>query len=263
MKIKKFKQGIEFAIKMDQDDPLKDYRNQFFIPETNTIYLDGNSLGRLPLKTREKIEHQVDHQWGTRLIRSWNEGWYECSSEVSKKLARIIGANEDEVISCDSTSINLYKLVFAAVKSRKGRTKIVSDDRNFPTDLYIIQGIIDQLGPEYELLIARSNDNQTFDLESLEKIIDHQTAIVILSHVAFKSAYMYDMEKVTQLVHQKGALMLWDLSHAAGAVTLTLNKYNVDLAVGCTYKYLNGGPGSPAYLYVKKELQDHLTPPTW
>jgi kynureninase len=258
-----FKTDFEFAKQLDQKDPLIEFRSRFYISEPNTIYLDGNSLGRLPHRTREILRHQVDHQWGTRLIRSWNEGWYERSSEVSKKLAHIIGANEDEVITCDSTSINLYKLVHAAVKSCKGRTKIVSDDLNFPTDLYVIQGIVDQLGPDYELVIARSGNNQTIDWQSLEKVIDQHTALVVLSHVAFKSAYMHDMEKVTQLVHQKGALMLWDLSHSAGAVPLSLNKSNVDFAVGCTYKYLNGGPGSPAYLYVKKELQDQLIPPTW
>ncbi len=258
-----FEAKIEFARQMDEQDPLKSYRKQFYIPESDTIYLDGNSLGRLPKKTREKIQYTTDYQWGTRLIRSWNEGWYEASKNASKKLAQIIGASEEEVVICDSTSINLYKLAFAAVKSQPGKTKIVSDDLNFPTDLYVLQGIIDQLGPDYKLELAQSKDGLTIDMHTLEKTIDENTALVVLSHVAFKSAYMYDMRAFTELVHQKGALIMWDLSHAAGAVIVELNKNNVDLAIGCTYKYLNGGPGSSAYLYVKKELQDQLTPPIW
>ena len=258
-----FKSGIEFSRRMDAQDPLKDFRKHFYIPETDIIYLDGNSLGRLPEKTREKIQHTTDYEWGTRLIRSWNEGWYERSSDVSSKLARIIGAEEDEVITCDSTSLNLYKLAYAAVKKQPGRTKIVSDNLNFPTDLYILQGIIAQLGPEYELVLAKSKDGLTIDMQTLEETIDENTALVVLSHVTFKSAFMYNMKAVTALAHRKGALMLWDLSHAAGAVPVALNINNVDLAIGCTYKYLNGGPGSPAYLYVKKELQDQLSPPIW
>jgi kynureninase len=139
----KFENGIEFANKSDEKDALKSYRKQFYLTEPDTIYLDGNSLGRLPEKTRETIQDVTDYQWGTRLIRSWNEGWYEASRDLSKKLAPIIGAREEEVIICDSTSINLYKLAFAAVKSQPGKTKIVSDDLNFPTDLYVLQGIID------------------------------------------------------------------------------------------------------------------------
>ena len=263
MSIDQFKTGIEFARKMDEKDSLKDFRRLFHIPETDTIYLDGNSLGRLPEKTREKIQHATDYEWGTRLIRSWNEGWYECAADVSERLAHITGADKDEVITCDSTSLNLYKLAYAAVKMQPGRTKIVSDDLNFPTDLYILQGIIAQLGPEYTLELARSKDGLTMDMHTLEETIDQNTALVVLSHVTFKSAFMYDMNAVTALAHKKGALMLWDLSHAAGAVPVGLNDNNVDLAVGCTYKYLNGGPGAPAYLYVKKELHDQLSPPIW
>lgn len=258
-----FEAKIEFARQMDEQDPLKSFRKLFYILEPDTIYLDGNSLGRLPEKTRENIRHVADHQWGTRLIRSWNEGWYEASKYASKKLAQIIGAGEEEVIICDSTSINLYKLAFAAVKSQPGKTKIVSDDLNFPTDLYVLQGIIDQLGPDYKLELVRSKDGLTIDIPALDAVIDQNTALVVLSHVTFKSAFMYDMRAVTALAHQKGALMLWDLSHAAGAVPTELNKNNADLAIGCTYKYLNGGPGSPAYLYVKKDLQDQLISPIW
>jgi kynureninase len=260
---KPFKTGIDFAQRMDQDDPLREFRDRFFIAEKDTIYLDGNSLGRLPSNTREKIKEVTDHQWGTRLIRSWNETWYRRSVDLGNKLSRIIGAREEEVVVCDSTSMNLYKLAFAAMKKQAGRKKIVSDDLNFPTDLYILQGIVDQLGKDYQLVLASSKDGLVVDRKVLEDNIDEDTALVVLSHVAFRSAFMYDMKAVTELAHRKGALMLWDLSHAAGAVPVELDASDADLAIGCTYKYLNGGPGSPAYLYVKKELQDRLTPPVW
>ena len=258
-----FESGLEFAQQMDKADPLNEYRKQFHTPETNTIYLDGNSLGRLPEKTRERIQKQTDFFWGTRLIRSWNEGWYELSETIGNKIARITGASDGEIIACDSTSVNLYKLAYAAIKMQTGRTKIVSDELNFPTDLYIIQGIVSQLGQEYELVLAPSNDGMTIGMETLDRVIDDKTALVVLSHVAFKSAFMYEMKAVTELAHKKGALILWDLSHAAGVVPVELSRYHVDMAVGCTYKYLNGGPGSPAYLYVRKDLQDQLSSPVW
>lgn len=258
-----FEPGIGFPRQMDQQDPLKDYRERFYIAEADTIYLDGNSLGRLPLATLERIQQVTGHEWGTRLIRSWNDGWYGRSKDISEKLARIIGADAEEVITGDSTSLNLYKLAFAALKKQTGKKKIVSDNLNFPTDLYVLQGLVEHFGKEYELVLASSKDGQTVDMATLEETVDENTALVVLSHVAFKSAFMYDMKAVTDLVHRKGSLMLWDLSHAAGVVPVELSSNNVDLAVGCTYKYLNGGPGSPAYLYVKKELQEKLSSPVW
>jgi kynureninase len=258
-----FKNNIDFARHVDQEDPLRGYRKEFYLPDENTIYLDGNSLGRLPQGTRYRMKEVIDHQWGTRLIRSWNEGWYDRTLDISEKLERIIGARAGEVISCDSTSVNLYKLAYASLKAKPARTKIVSDELNFPTDLYILQGIIGQLGPEYALEIVKSEDGQCISMKALDRAIDNNTALVVLSHVAFKSAFMYDMKAVTELVQSKGALMLWDLSHAAGAVTLKVGEHNADMAIGCTYKYLNGGPGSPAYLYVKTSLQEKLSPPLW
>jgi kynureninase len=263
MNITQFETGEDFAKRMDREDPLRVFRDRFYLPGEDVIYLDGNSLGRLPLKAREQIRQVTDHQWGTRLIRSWNEGWYGRSGELGRKIARIIGAGDGEVIVCDSTSLNLYKLAFAALKVQSGRKKIVSDDLNFPTDLYVLQGIVDQLGPGYKLQIAKSRDGLTMDTKILEEVMDDDTALVVLSHVAFKSAFMYDMKAITGLAHRKGAMMLWDLSHAAGAVPVELNASHADFAIGCTYKYLNGGPGAPAYLYVKKELHDKLTPPVW
>jgi len=258
-----FESGRSFAEKLDRDDKLRHFRNKFYNPEENTIYLDGNSLGRLPEVTRDKLKQVIDKQWGTRLIRSWNEGWYTRSAESGKKLARIIGAGEDEVIISDSTSMNLYKLAYAALRLRTGRKKLVSDELNFPTDLYVLQGLLDQFGEDYELKLARSENGITVSMEEIDKAVDEDTALVVLSHVAFKSAFMYDMEAVNSLIHRKGALVLWDLSHAAGAVPVDLQGSKSDLAVGCTYKYLNGGPGAPAYLYISREMQEKLFPPVW
>ena len=198
-----------------------------------------------------------------RLIRSWNEGWYNLAETVGEKISQIIGAMEDEVIIADSTSINLYKLVHAALKLNYKKTKIITDEFNFPSDHYIIQGILKQLSSEYKIEILQSNDGITIPIESLESTIDDETALVVLSHVAFKSSFLYDLDKVTEIAHKKGSLILWDLSHSVGAVDIELNKANADFAIGCTYKYLNGGPGAPAFLYVRNDLHEKIISPIW
>jgi kynureninase len=256
-----FETNPEFARKLDENDSLSDFRNQFYIDNDKTIYLDGNSLGRLPLKTKTLIEEAVELQWGTDLIESWNKNWYTKPEILGNKIAQIIGASDGEVIVSDSTSVNLYKLAKAALKLQGEKTRIVSDVFNFPTDLYILQGIIGDFGNKHELILADSKDKITIDIEDLKGKIDENTALVVLSMVAFKSAFLYHAYEITAWAHQKGALVLWDLSHAAGAVPVELNKIQADLAVGCTYKYLNGGPGSPAFLYVRKDLQEKLTSP--
>ena len=256
-----FENTLEFAEERDKSDILKDFRNRFFIADDNTIYLDGNSLGRLPLKTKDLITEVVEKQWGTNLIESWNYQWYHKSAELGDKIATLIGASVGEVIVTDSTSVNLYKLAKAVLKFQKNRNQIVSDDFNFPTDLYILQGIVEDSGKEYELILAQAKDEISIDPDDLKKKITNNTALVVLSIVAFKSSFLYDAEEITKLAHEKGALVLWDLSHAAGAIPVELNKTDADLAVGCTYKYLNGGPGSPAFLFVRKDLQEKLTSP--
>ena len=256
-----FETKPEFAQKLDKNDSLSDFRNQFHIVDDNTIYLDGNSLGRLPLKTKTLIADVVEKQWGTDLIESWNKNWYTKSEKLGNKIAQIIGASNGEVIVSDSTSVNLYKLAKAALKFQKWKFQIVSDVFNFPTDLYILQGIIQECGNNYELILARQKDEVSIDLEDLKSKITEKTALVVLSLVAFKSAFLYNAEEITKWAHKKGALVLWDLSHAAGAVSIEINKTIADLAVGCTYKYLNGGPGSPAFLYVRKDLQEKLASP--
>ncbi|MBN1132286.1 MAG: kynureninase [Bacteroidales bacterium] len=253
--------SIGYANQLDREDPLKGFRDRFMITDPSLIYLDGNSLGRLPRVTASRLKSVIADEWGDRLIRSWNEGWYEQSSRLGKKIAQIVGAHPDEVIVCDSTSINLYKLVFAALKMRKNRTEIVSDDMNFPSDLYVIQGLIKQFGNQHILRLMKSSDGVNVEMHEMLRIIGKKTALVTLSHVAFKSAYMYDMKAVTDLAHMEGALVIWDLSHSVGAVPIYLRNANVDLAVGCTYKYLNAGPGAPAFLFVRKDLQEQIESP--
>jgi len=244
-------------------DELAEFRQQFVITDPHLIYLDGNSLGRLPRATATRIEQAVSEEWGRELIRGWNAGWFEAPQRIGDKLARLVGSGEGQVIVSDSTSINLYKLVMAALTKNHGRTKIVSDELNFPSDLYILQSCIALLGNQHTLQLVRSRDGIHIDPDDLASAIDENTALVSLSHVAFKSGFMYEGEVITKLAHQSGAYMLWDVCHSVGAVPVELDAWGADLAVGCTYKYLNGGPGAPAFLYVRRDLQDKLHPPMW
>ena len=250
-----------YAVELDNQDALKAYRDLFMLKDRSLIYLDGNSLGRLPLKTVDYMDLAIREQWGDRLVRSWNEGWYHQSVRLGKKIAQIIGARPDEVIVSDSTSINLYKLGYGALKMMEGKSEIISDDMNFPSDLYVLQGLVKQFGDIHTLRLLKSSDGISSDMTELVRMVKRKTALVSLSHVAYKSAYMYDMERVTELAHMHGALVLWDLSHSVGAVPVSLKRANADLAIGCTYKYLNGGPGSPAFLYVRKDLQEKMENP--
>jgi len=254
---------LNLAETLDQRDPLAKFRDAFVIDDPNLIYLDGNSLGRLPKQSVAVMRDAVEEAWGKRLIRIWNDGWVHTPVWLGARIARLIGARPDEVIVTEATSINLFKLALAALRARPGRTKIVSDVFNFPSDLYILQGIIDLMGRTHTLELVPSEDGITISDKALEKAIDEETALVCLTHVAFKSAFMYDMNRVTAWAHEKKALILWDLCHSAGAVPVNLNDCNADMAVGCTYKYLNGGPGAPAFLYVRKELQEQLIQPMW
>ena len=248
---------------LDKSDILSGYRNEFFIESENIIYLDGNSLGRLPKKTIELLTNTIEKKWGERLIRSWNESWIDLSQRLGYKISKIIGAGEDEVFVADSTSVNLYKLIFGALTFKSGKNKIISDSMNFPSDLYIIQGLIEQQFKNHTLELIKSNDGINPDLSELDSQLDDNTALITLSHVTFKSSYLYDIKRITNYAHKHDSLILWDLSHSAGITPVDLKKHNVDLAVGCTYKYLNGGPGAPAYLYVRKDLQDKIPNPVW
>ncbi len=265
----------QYAQQLDETDSLTSYREQFLINDPDLIYLDGNSLGRMPKAVVDRMRKAVEDEWAADLIRGWNKGWWEAPGRIGDKIASLLGAAHGQVIVSDQTSLNLYKLATAALTLRRDRKRIITDTFNFPSDLYILQGIIQLLSPSpngrgdrdegsHEIIrIGAVDDDITPDLTALESAIDEDTALVTLSHVTFKSGYLYDMQRITDLAHRKGALVLWDLSHSAGALPVELDKCNVDLAIGCTYKYLNGGPGAPAFLYVNRSLQNEAMSPIW
>lgn len=254
----------EFATKLDGQDELASYRERFVVDDPGLIYLDGNSLGRLPKSVIERMQKAVEEEWGTDLIRGWNKGWWEAPARIGEKIASLLGAGPGQVVVGDQTSINLFKLATAALTLQPEKKRVITDTFNFPSDLYILQGIAKLLGNCHKIVrIGGRDDDITPDLAALEKAIDEDTALVTLSHVTFKSGYLYDMAQVTELAHRKGALVLWDLSHSAGAVPIELDKCSVDLAIGCTYKYMNGGPGAPAFLYVNQSLQNDVSSPIW
>ncbi len=251
----------EYAVEQDAKDLLQHFRTRFINPTAELIYLDGNSLGMLPADTAGHMNQVITDEWGTGLIRSWNTGWYERSQQLAAQLAPLVGAQPGEVMIADSTSVNLFKLAYAALQHQQGRYGIVSDQLNFPSDIYVLQGLVELLGNRHRLTLAQAEDGMSVTMDELDKHLSGDTALLTLSHVVFKSAFMYDMKAVTARAHEKGAMVLWDLSHAAGAVPVHLNESHADLAIGCTYKYLNGGPGAPAFLYVRKDLQEKLKSP--
>jgi kynureninase len=236
---------------LDRADPLGRCREWFELP-SGVIYLDGNSLGALPREAPERLNRIAREEWGQDLIRSWNShDWIGAPARVGSKIARLVGAKDGEVVVGDSTSVNLFKLIIAAVHDQPGRRVILSEPGNFPTDLYMAKGAADLLGLEL----------RTVDRERLAEAITEEVALVLLTHVHYKSAARWNMAAINRRSHEVGALVLWDLSHSAGAVTLDLNGDNADLAVGCGYKYLNGGPGAPAFLFVAERHLDRMRSP--
>lgn len=247
-----------YAKMLDRQDPLAHMRERFVIDDPDLIYLDGNSLGRLPKATAALAQDIVQQQWGQRLIRGWGEGWLTLPERVGAKIAQLLGAEPDEVIVADSTSVNLFKLVIAALRYQQGRTQVLTDNLNFPSDLYILQGALGLLGQQHRLEVIASPDDIHGPVAELQAQLSEHTALVTLSHTVFKSGYVYDMTALTTAAHAVGALILWDLSHSVGAVPVDLHAAGVDLAIGCSYKYLNGGPGAPAFLYIRRDLQQKL-----
>jgi kynureninase len=250
-----------YAAELDAADALAHFRERFVDSDPELIYLDGNSLGRLPQATATLAAEVVQHQWGNRLIRGWNDGWFTLPERIGAKVAQLIGAAADEVVMADSTSINLFKLLVAALRDRPGKTRIITDSLNFPSDLYILQGAVDLLGNQHQIEMIDSSDGIHGPAEAIIAALDQDVALVTLTHTLFKSGYIYDMAAITAAAHAAGALVLWDLSHSVGSVPVQLNASNADLAIGCGYKYLNGGPGAPAFLYVRRDLQARLKNP--
>ena len=238
-----FTDAIELARNLDAQDLLAPLRAKYDIPP-DVRYFDGNSLGPLTLRSREVLHHTIEVEWRERLIRSWNEDWLAMPQRVGNKIAPLIGAAQDSVISCDNTSINLHKALMSAVALRPGRTEIVIDINNFPTDIYIAQSVADQHGMKLIAVTAAE----------IIGAISERTAVVTATHVDYRSAKILDAPAITASAHQNGALMVWDLAHTAGAVPFDASKLDIDFAVGCGYKYLNGGPGAPAFIYVAPRL---------
>jgi len=238
---------------LDAADPLARFAQAFALPQ-GVIYLDGNSLGPPPLAAQARLAETARTEWGEGLIRSWNSaGWIDAPLRVGGKIARLIGAGPHEVAVADSTSVNLFKLAAGALSLRPGRTTVLSETGNFPTDLYTLQGLAALLGERANLKTVAPQD--------LVAAIDDDTAVVVLTHIHYKSARRWDMKQVTAAAQARGALMLWDLCHSAGAVAVDLNGVGADLAVGCSYKYLNGGPGAPAFLFVAERHQGAIRSP--
>jgi kynureninase len=246
------------CLALDAQDALAPLRQQFALPE-GVIYLDGNSLGARPVAALARAQEVIANEWGDGLIRSWNSaGWRDLSEHLGNRLAGLIGARDGEVVVTDTTSINLFKVLSAALRVQATRAPtrrvIVTESSNFPTDLYIAEGLADMLQQGYTVRLVDSP-------EELPQAIDQDTAVVMLTHVNYKTGYMHDMQALTALAHECGALAIWDLAHSAGAVPVDLHQAQADYAIGCTYKYLNGGPGSQAFVWVNPQLCDLVAQP--
>lgn len=243
----------EVFIARDRADPLRGFRDQFVIPD-GVIYLDGNSLGMLPRACMQRARRVVEEEWGRDLISSWNDhGWIDLPLRAGARIAPLIGAQGDEVVVCDSVSINLFKVLASALALRPGRRVIVTNRENFPTDVYIAEGLCRLLGKDCELRFATP--------DAVDAALDGDVAAVSFSHVDYKTARIEDMTAITAKAHRAGALAIFDLSHSAGALPVDLNGARADFAVGCGYKYLNGGPGAPAFLFAARRHHAEMRQP--
>lgn len=233
---------ISFCRDADRQDPLASLREQFELPN-GLIYLDGNSLGPLPRAVKAAVSHCVEQEWGQDLIRSWNQhDWIGLPQSIGHKLGPVLGAAPHQVVCCDSVSVNLFKVLCAALALQPGRSKVLTQIDNFPTDIYMVEGLQQLMGESGCELV-------TVDASDIESALTDDIAVLMLTHVNFRSGAMHDMQRLTEAAHAAGILVIWDLSHSAGAVPLSLDIWQVDFAVGCGYKYLNGGPGAPAFIY--------------
>jgi kynureninase len=245
---------------LDRADPLAGFRERFVLANPQRIYADGNSLGRLPRETVDRLENLV-REWAERLVGGW-EDWIELPARVGDGIGDVIGARPGETLACDSTTVNLYKLASAALDLRQERRVVLVDEHDFPTDRYVLEGIAASRGLELRRIATDPVEGPTVD-DVTRAAAARDVALVTLSHVSYRSGALADLPAITEAVHDAGALMLWDLSHSAGAVPVRLSEGGADLAVGCTYKYLNAGPGAPAFLFVRADLQERMRSPVW
>jgi kynureninase len=249
------------AAELDAADPLAPFRDRFVIDDPEVVYLDGNSLGRLPRATAERLRTVVAKEWGGELIRGWDH-WLTEPGRIGDLIAPLVGAGPGEVIVSDSTTVNLYKLLGAALEAQPGRRVVVTDRDNFPTDRYVLEGLARARDLEIAWIEADPVDGPTpDDVAAVLAAHPGDVALVTLSHVNYRSAAIADMDSITAIVHEAGALAVWDLCHSGGAIDVHLDASGADLAVGCAYKFLNGGPGAPAWLYVRRDVQDRLRNP--
>ena len=250
------------AAALDAADELRAFHDRFVAADDGVVYLDGNSLGRLPRDTADRVAAVIESQWGERLIRAWGEGWMALPLALGDRLgAELLGAGPGQVVVADSTTVCFYKLAHAALDARPGRREIITDVDNFPTDRYVLEGLARQR--DLTIRWIEADPHAGPDPGQVASLLSDQTALVTFSHVNYRSAFILDAPAITAMAHDAGALALWDLSHSAGAIPVALDDDGIDLAVGCTYKYLNGGPGAPAFLYVRAELQDEVRQPIW
>ncbi len=248
----------EIAKNLDSEDKLSKFRDKFVLPK-DKLYLDGNSLGILAKDIISDINYTIKEEWGNNLISSWNKSWIKLPRLISQKLASIIKSNVDEVYVGSSTSINLFKLIKSILQSNKSIMNITTDNLNFPSDKYICELVAKDFNIEFNFLNYGSD--LMADIEKLKEFIIKKRGIVVLSHVAFKSSYRYPIEEISKFCKDNNTIVIWDLSHSVGAVSIDMGSNQVDYAIGCTYKYLNGGPGSPAFIYVRQEELRKLKSP--
>lgn len=247
------------AQKLDQEDILANFKN-YFENNSNEIYLDGNSLGKLPKKTLKILQETIQNQWGKRLIRSWNEIWLDLPLRLAKKYGALLNIKKEEVIIGESTSVRLYQILHALINSKKYTNKLSSDNLNFPTDLYVLEGLANEFNLSKVNLINYKQEIFA-DLNLLKKNIQNNQGIYCLSLVTFKSSFLYPMKDLNLWAEENNSIIVWDLSHAIGAVEIDLKETQTKIALGCSYKFMNGGPGSPAFLFIQKKLQDLLHNP--
>jgi len=252
------------ARELDSADPLAAHRDRFITPSDADVisYLDGNSLGRPLAATADLMDDFIRRQWAGRLIRGWTDEWLDWPLTLGDRLASVaLGAAAGQTVIADSTTVLLYKLARAAVDARPSRRRVVLDTDNFPTDRYVLEGIAAERG--LELVWVETDPRTGIEAGQVAEVVDERTALVLFSHVAYRSGWLADVPAITRIAHDAGALAMWDLCHSAGSVPVELDAWGVDLAVGCTYKYLNGGPGAPAFAYLRGGLQGELRQPIW
>ena len=254
----------EYALELDRNDPLAHFRSRFVITDPDMCYLDGNSLGRLPHSTVIAVNEYMTQEWGREVVTGWSH-WVDEAQPIGDLIGRsALGAGPGQMLACDTTSVNFYQLALAAINARPGRKTVITDAANFPTDRYILEGIAKQLGLNLVIIdneSAGSADCERITPEILEKYLSDDVALVTLEVIQYRSGARNDIKSLTDLTRKYGALLLWDASHAVGAIEMNLDSNGADLAVGCTYKYGNSGPGSPAWLYVNKRIQKELQVP--